>query len=139
MNYRKNLERKERRARRIAREESAGRLVVLAPDLKDFFISIDETQRSGSVVGGTRYIRRVVIDAAPALFELPCSDPRCEDGGYDVTAEILAALASRRTVFEGQCSCGGRSSTNDCGRVLRYVATATYREAQSVDVPAMLP
>lgn len=128
MNYRKNLERKARHAERLAREDAAGKLSVHAPDLKDFYISIDETPRSGTAVGGTRYIRRVVIASAPALFELPCSDPRCENGGYDVTAEFLAALAYRRTVFEGERSCPGRSSTHDCGRTLRYVATAAYRD-----------
>jgi len=128
MNYRKNLERKARHAERMAREDAAGKLSVRAPDLQDLNISIDETQRSGSAVGGTRYIRRVVIASAPALFELPCSDPRCENGGYDVTDEFLAALAYRRAVFEGQRSCPGRSSMHDCGRTLRYVATATYRD-----------
>ncbi len=134
MNYRKNLERKARHAQRMAREDSAGKLVALAPDLKELYISIDETQRSGSAIGGTRYIRRVVLASAPALFELPCSDPKCEDGGYDVTDEILSALASHRKVFEGQRSCPGRSSTHDCGRILRYVATATYHDEHTAPV-----
>ncbi len=134
MNHRKNLERKERHVQRMAREDAAGKLILRAPDLTDLHIEIDETQRGGSV-GGTRYIRRVVLAQAPALFEVPCSDPRCENGGYDVTREILSALASRRTVFEGNQSCGGRCSMNDCGRVLRYVVTATYRDDKSSATP----
>jgi hypothetical protein len=133
MNYRKNFERTERRNQRMAREDAAGKLIERAPDLTDLHIEIEEATRAGSV-GGTRYIRRVVLAHAPALFELPCSEPRCESGGYDVTSEILAALASRKTHFEGQQSCTGRCSQNDCGRVLHYVATATYR--QELDKPA---
>jgi hypothetical protein len=127
MYHRKNLERKERRNQRMAREDAAGRLSELAPDLTDLHLEIDETQKGGSV-GGRRYIRRIVIEQAPALFEVPCSDPHCETGGYDLTREILAALASRRKVFEGQQSCAG-----ECGRAFHYVATATYRGERSVE------
>jgi len=136
MNYRKNLERTERRNQRMAREDAAGKLLERAPDLTDLHIEIDETPRGGSV-GGTRYIRRVVLAQAPALFEVSCSEPRCRDGGYDVTSEILAALASRRTLFEGQQSCAGRCSLGDCGRVLHYVATATYRHAEDAKATSM--
>jgi hypothetical protein len=127
MYHRKNLERKERRNDRMAREDAAGKLTVKAPDLVDLHMSIAETQRGGSV-GDRRYIRRVVLAQASALFEVPCSDPQCENGGYDLTHEILSALASRRTLFEGQQSCSGRCRVNDCGRVFHYVATATYRD-----------
>jgi hypothetical protein len=132
MNYRKNLERKERRAQRMAREDAAGKLILRAPELTALHIEIDETQR-GASVSGTRYIRRVVLAQAPALFEVPCSDPQCENGGYDVTGEILSALASLRTLFEGHRACSGRTGANDCARVLHYVATATYRDERSGD------
>ena len=125
MYHRKNLERKERRNQRMAREDAAGRLMERAPDLTDLHLEIDETQKGGSM-GGRRYIRRIVLAQAPALFEVPCSDPNCESGGYDLTSEILAALASRRTVFEGQQSCAGQ-----CGRSFHYVATAAYRSEPS--------
>ncbi|MDI1478428.1 hypothetical protein [Polyangium sp. y55x31] len=136
MNYRKNLERTERRNQRMAREDAAGKLVERAPDLTDLKIAIDEMPRGGSV-GGNRYIRRVVLAQAPALFEVPCSESRCQDGGYDVTSEILAALTSRRTTFEGQQACPGRCSLGDCGRVLHYVVTATYKHAEDVKTPPM--
>ncbi|UQA58514.1 hypothetical protein [Polyangium aurulentum] len=132
MYHRKNVERKERHILRLAREDAAGKLLSRAPDLADLHMKIDETQRGGSV-GDRRYIRRVVLAQAPALFEVPCSDPQCENGGYDVTDEILSALASRRTLFEGQQSCSGRCGANTCGRVFHYVATATYRTEQSAE------
>jgi hypothetical protein len=132
MYHRKNLERKERRTLRMAREDAADKLLLRAPDLADLHLKIDETQRGGNV-GDRRYIRRVVLSQAPALFEVPCSDPQCENGGYDMTQEILSALASRRTLFEGRQSCAGRCGANDCGRVFHYVATATYRNERSVE------
>jgi hypothetical protein len=130
MNRRKNLELRERRSQRMAREDAAGKLILRAPDLTELHIQVDETQKGGSV-GGRRYIWRVVLTQAPALFEVSCSDPQCEDGGYDLTREILSALASRRTRFEGQQSCAGQCRVNECGRVLHYVATATYRDERS--------
>jgi hypothetical protein len=83
-------------------------------------------------VNDTYYIRRVVLEHAPALFEVVCSDPRCEDGGYDVTPDIIFALKSRQARFEGHQTCRGRCGSRDCARVLRYVTTATYREAVAV-------
>ncbi|MRG95073.1 hypothetical protein [Polyangium spumosum] len=136
MNYRKNLERTERRNQRLAREDAAGKLTSRAPDLMDLQIEIDETPR-GNKVGGTRYIRRVVLAQAPALFEVPCSEPKCEEGGYDMTREILYALASRRTLFEGQHACAGRCSAGECNRVLHYVATAKYRQDQDASTPPL--
>ena len=65
--------------------------------------------------------------------KVSCSDPECEDGGYDVTREILSALASRQVQFEGTAVCRGRCGANDCARVLRYVATATYREGRTAE------
>ena len=70
---------------------------------------------------------RSAVISTPALFEVPCSFSGCSDGGYDVTREILIALASHKVRFEGEHTCAGSSSAGDCGRVLRYVATATYR------------
>src|SRR3954469_11960801 len=124
----KELERKERRVQRGEREDAAGKLVQRVPDLTSLSIEIHETRPEGCV-SDTHYIRRVVLEHAPALFEVKCSDPRCEDGGYDVTREIIFALASRQARFEGQQACRGRCGSNDCARVLRYVTTATCREA----------
>jgi len=127
----KELERKERRIQRDERENAAGKLVQKIPDLTSLSIAIHETRPEGCV-SDNHYIRRVALEHAPALFEVACSDPRCEDGGHDVTREILASLASRQACFEGRHACRGRCGAIDCARVLRYVTTASYREAVGV-------
>jgi hypothetical protein len=124
----KELERKERRLQRTEREDAAGKLQQRVPDLADLSIAIHEV-RPGGCTSDTHYIRRVVLASAPALFEVPCSDTRCEDGGYDVTREILYVLASHQPHAEGHQTCRGRCGQMDCGRTLRWVTTAKYRVA----------
>ena len=51
--------------------------------------------------------------------------------GYDLTREILRAIALRRPRFEGEIACRGQCTSIDCKRVLRYIGTATYRESSS--------
>jgi hypothetical protein len=128
----KELERRERLIRRGERERAAGKLVSKVPELARLDIAIREAPPAGCV-DEKRYIRRVVLEHAPALFEVPCSGAHCEDGGYDVTREFLLALASRRVQFEGQQVCRGRCRSGDCARVLEYVATATYHETRHAD------
>jgi hypothetical protein len=130
-NREKELERKERRIQRGERENAAGKLVQKIPDLTSLSIAIHETRPEGCV-SDNHYIRRFALEHAPALFEVSCSDPRCEDGGYDMTVEVLSSLASRQVRFEGRHVCRGRCGTIDCARVLRYVTTAMYREAAGV-------
>jgi len=125
----KDILREERRVQRVQREDAAGKLLVQAPDLTSLSITIRETRPEGCV-SDTQYTRRVVLEHAPALFEVPCAYPECEDGGYDVTREILLSLAARQPHFEGEQSCRGRCGSLECTRVLRYAGTATYREAR---------
>jgi hypothetical protein len=122
----------ERRVQRAQREEAAGKLLARVPDLTSLSLSIHETRPDGCI-GDTQYLRRVVLEHAPALFEVPCAYLGCEDGGYDVTREILHALAGHLTRFDGEQPCRGRSGAHDCTRVLRYAGTATYRETASID------
>jgi hypothetical protein len=44
-----------------------------------------------------------------------------------LTAELLSALRSNKVQFEGEDSCRGVIGSAECRRVLRYVATASYR------------
>lgn len=122
----------ERRVQRAQREGAAGKLLTQAPDLTSLSLSIRETRPDGCV-GDTEYLRRVVLEHAPALFEVPCAYRECKDGGYDVTREILHALAGHLTRFEGEQPCRGRFGAHECTRVLHYAGTATYRETAPVD------
>jgi hypothetical protein len=121
------VEREERRVDRDRREGAAGKLLEKVPNLTSLSLAIREG-RADTGMGENQYIRRVVVSSAPALFEIRCSNAGCEDGIYDLTREILSALASGSPKFEGERPCPGRTRTSDCPRVLRYVGTATYRE-----------
>ncbi|WP_437567583.1 hypothetical protein [Sorangium sp. So ce542] len=127
-NRRRNIEREERMLLRGKREQAAGKLLHRVPDLTSLNLEIREA-RPDAAKNDTQYIRRVVVEHAAALFEMPCSYSSCDNGGYDVTQEVLSALASRTARFEGECVCRGSCGNAFCSRVLRYVATATYRSS----------
>ena len=129
-NRRRNIEREERMLLRERREQAAGKLLQKVPQLTSLNLEIRET-RPNSAMNETQYIRRVVVEHAHALFEMPCSYSSCDNGGYDVTQEILSSLASRTARFEGECACRGSCGGECCSRVLRYVATATYRSPEA--------
>ena len=121
------IDREERKKERAQREDAAGKLARRVPALATLSIAIHETRPDG-VVSDTHDTRRVVLEHAPALFEVPCSYPGCTDGGYEVTREILDGLDTRRREFRGEQRCRGRCGDIDCTRVLRFVCTATYHE-----------
>jgi hypothetical protein len=113
----------ERFAERRRREDEAPRLLEQVPNLVRLQLNIEE--RTGA--GGNTHIRRVVIDAAPALFLVPCGDPRCVDGGHDLTTAVMQALRSRKRSFHGEDPCSGSLGTSTCSRVLHFDALAEYR------------
>src|SRR6185436_8702161 len=108
------------------REDDAGRLPDRVPSLESLKIEISE-KHAGGTQAGVSHIRRIVVETAPAMFVLPCGDPRCKDGGHDLTNVILPSLEQGQTSFEGDDGCYGALGSAQCSRVLHYVATATYR------------
>lgn len=124
----RNFEAAQRAADRRKREDDAERLAAVVPKLESLRLDIEE--RRGEVsLPESAHIKRVSVPHAPALFEIPCLDSWCKEGGHDVTAEVLRHLRAGATHFEGEHSCSGRSGTAECQRVMRYVGTATYRDA----------
>jgi hypothetical protein len=123
----RNFEAAQRAAERRRREDEADRLAAVVPALDSLRLEIEE-RRGGVALPESTHIKRISVPHAPALFEIPCLDTWCKDGGHDITGEILRALRSGATQFEGEHGCGGRSGAADCQRVLRYVAIATYRK-----------
>lgn len=126
MRPRRFSEAAQRFADRREREDNAPRLRAQIPQLESLRLEIEE-RRAGSSVADTRHIRRIVVESAPALFDLVCGDPSCRDGGHDVTRAVLQALSRGSTQFEGEDTCHGTIGNNaPCSRVLRFVAHATY-------------
>ncbi|MFP6684409.1 MAG: hypothetical protein VB934_06840 [Polyangiaceae bacterium] len=116
---------------RRKREDDAPRLKSRVPRIESLNITISESGRDLGDLD-VSYIRRVVVERAPALFDLPCSDPRCTGGGHDVTRPFLNALRHAQTSFEGSHRCGGTVKETECPLALRFEATATYGETKSV-------
>jgi hypothetical protein len=124
MMNRKNSPQAMRFADRRQRENEAPRLHDQIPNLISLQLDIED--RSG-VAGGSEHIRRVVVDRAPALFLVPCGDPRCADGEHDLTTTVMNALRSKETSFHGMDSCMGSVGPSACSRVLQFEAVAAYR------------
>jgi hypothetical protein len=125
MRSRRNSEAFQRFAERRRREDDAPRLQAEVPDLAT--LDLEVTDEGSETAAALKHTRRVVVASAPALFEIPCSDPACVDGGHDLTSTIMRALRSHAAPFEGEDTCHGSVRTTVCGRVLRFSAVATYR------------
>ncbi len=121
---RKNSPQALRFAERRRREDDAPRLCREMPNLISLQLNIED--RSG-IAEGSEHTRRVVVDRAPALFLSPCGDPRCVDGGHDLTNVVMRALRCRETSFQGEDKCSGSLGSSACSRVLRFEAIAVYR------------
>lgn len=107
-------------AERRRREDEAPRLQAEVPQLVSLSLAIEE-RRANSAIAGRAHIRRIIVERAPSLFVMPCSDPDCTSSAHDLTPAIMRALLRAATRFEGESACQGCSST------LRYVGSATYR------------
>jgi hypothetical protein len=120
-------------AERRKREDDAPRLIHAVPLLRSLAIRFHEVYEDLRLAEAT-HVRRIVVDHAPAYFEIPCADRECE-GVHDLTQELLGALREARSEFQGKDVCKGGSKTaasaaaaapRTCGRVLHYVALASY-------------
>lgn len=128
----KSREAARRATERREYEDSAARLATELPRLSTLRLELEDGR--GSVFGFVAHVRHVVVPTAPALFEFPCGDRMCKEGGHDLTREILGALRAGKQRIEGAHVCGGLVGLDGsipCGRVLHYVGSATLRELTS--------
>jgi hypothetical protein len=123
MPYRRNSPAEQRFTERRRREDEAPKLLTEVPTLSSLQIEVEE--RSG--VGHTKYLRRVLVDRAPAMFLVPCGDPRCTDGEHDLTSNVMRALYARQTTFKVGHRCNGSVGTAECSREVQLNGTAEYR------------
>jgi hypothetical protein len=112
-------------AERRRREDEARRLRDEFPDLRTLKLEIEEHRREATIAE-TKHVRHIIVDRAPALFELPCNDPACRDGGHDMTDQMAQRLRGRTTDFVLEDVCMGDVRGAACGRVIRVIASATY-------------
>jgi hypothetical protein len=116
-----------RAAERREREDAAKRLNEVVPALDALVFTIEESDSDKASLAPIEvtHTRRIVVDRAPAVFDLPCYDRHC-DGGHDVTNSVIRALEARKTRFEGHHRCTGHSKHGDCRLELHFVAEAHY-------------
>jgi hypothetical protein len=112
-------------AERRRREDEARRLHDEHPRLRTLKLEVEEHRREATIAE-TRHLRHIIVDRAPALFELPCNDPACRDGGHDLTDGMNQRLRTLATDFVIEDVCMGDVRGAPCGRVIRVLATATY-------------
>lgn len=120
----RNTEAAQRSAERRRRENEAPRLKAEIPALTK--LDLELSDRKGVADPASTHVRRVVVESAPALFEITCTDTSCKDGGHDLTHQVMRALRTRQTSFEGDDICNGSVGSSHCGRILHYEATATF-------------
>lgn len=130
MNRQNRIEAAERASERRKREDDAPRLKVMVSDLATLKLEIGEYRKDGDTPQ-VSYTKHVVVERAPALFQIGCSDSDCADGGHDLTRSIMAALRVASTDFNGEDSCYGRRQGETCGKLLRYRVRATYASTES--------
>jgi len=113
------------RLERWKREDEAVRLSAEAPALTRLRFELSESSNGRKVLDSTRVVH-IVVPRAAALFEVPCSDARCKDGGYDLTRDVLHNVRHRRRSFVGQNDCNGYLGASPCTRVLMFVVHAEF-------------
>jgi hypothetical protein len=126
MRRRRTSEAEQRVARRWQQADDAPRLLAEIPELESLRMVIEESS-NGSFTTVSRYTRLFVLTSAPALFWMPCGNPRCEEGGHDLTYPLMSALRARKGNVQGVDECGGMVGSSVCGAVIRYDVTATYK------------
>jgi hypothetical protein len=111
----------QRTKERWHREDQATRLRDEVPSLASLRLRIEGT------MDGPAYVRIIVVESAPALFEFGCTERACS-GQHDLTHEVMRSLRGSQQRFQGEHGCDGQMRTASCNRILRYTAHATYHE-----------
>ena len=120
----------QRAEERRVRENEAPRLLVAVPRLLSLSLFIED--RADGSMARPKHVRRVVVQNAPALFLIGCSDSNCKDGGHDVTDLVMRALLRGETSFHGEDRCYGALGPSACTRVMHFDATAEYAPATAM-------
>jgi hypothetical protein len=107
------------------REDAAPRLRDHVANLVSLRLRFDDVRDEGRMRVSS-YVRPIVVETAPAHFEIRCMEPRC-DGVHDLTHPVLHALRQSQVVFTGEIDCRGMIRDTPCDHVMAYTCEATYR------------
>jgi hypothetical protein len=121
---RRNQANIEASAEQRRREDAATRLRDEVATLRTLRIRFDERRTDGQFPGMS-YSKVIVVESAPATFEIRCTEPRC-DGRHDLTSHVLLSLRRQLTTFKAESACRGIVGDLECNRVLAYTCEATY-------------
>jgi len=113
--------------KRREREDAAKRLSEVVPELESLKMWISDTADDEGALP-VSYVRHVVVTTAPALFDLPCGDKKCEEGGHDVTRKMMRRLRQGETTWTGKSRCRGTKKGEPCARELEVEVQAEYAE-----------
>jgi hypothetical protein len=128
--YQRNTEALERRRERQQREDSAPRLSTEIPALRTLRLTMSYYRGDVAVQPG--HTRLVVVQRAPALFQVTCADKDCKQGGHDITEPVMRGLREGHKLFTGSAPCSGELGATPetpgvrCGSELRFEAEATF-------------
>jgi hypothetical protein len=122
----RQLAQKEATAEHRRREDAAPRLRDAVERLVSLRLRFDDIRDEGRMLIAS-YARPIVVESAPAHFEVRCLEPRCT-GRHDLTPAIMHALRRSEVCFTGASDCDGMVGNEPCDRVLGYTCEATYRE-----------
>lgn len=113
--------------KRREQEDAAKRLNEVVPELEALKLWIsDNADAEGALP--VSYVRHVVVTTAPAFFDLPCGDKKCEEGGHDVTKKMISRLRRGDTSWTGKSRCRGSKKGEPCPRELELEVQAEYGE-----------
>ncbi len=126
--FHRNHEAAERARQRQQTEDDAPRLSTEVPNLKSLKLTYSYN-RGEARIGESTHSRLVVVERAPALFVVPCSDRDCKDGGHDLTSDVMRGLRAGRERFEGSAPCNGSlgSAAAPCTGAVAFVAIASFK------------
>jgi hypothetical protein len=121
----KSMAAAQRASERRKREDDAPRLRDTVPELVS--LQIDVVEHSGTTT--MKHKKHVVIAIAPALFWIACGDKECNEGGHEITGDIMNALRKKETQLKGEHACEGQVGAVPCTRTIQFEMAAAYRAA----------
>lgn len=114
-----------RRERRWDLADEAPRLLEEVPSLASLRMVV-HASADGKFTSAPKYTRLFVLDSAPAYFWIPCSNPGCEEGGHDVTRDVISGLKAGKKHITGQSECCGVVRDMPCTAAIRFEVEASY-------------